>query len=201
MTAHPSASVPLLAFASLLLGQDPAVPVPEPHPPAVGERAAERERMVRTQIASPRDGRPAVTCPRVLAAMRTVPRHAMVPRDLQGQAYEDTPLPIGHGQTISQPYIVAMMSELLELSPDGKVLEIGAGSGYQTAVLAHLASQVYSIEIVEPLLIRTRAVLKEQDYAGRVHLKQSDGYQGWAEHAPFDAIIVTCAAGHIPPPL
>jgi protein-L-isoaspartate(D-aspartate) O-methyltransferase len=188
-------------FASVLLGQDSSAPVPAPNPPGVSERIEDRERMVETQIAFPRDRRPAVTCPKVLAAMRAVPRHAMVPRELQGQAYDDTPLPIGYGQTISQPYIVAIMSELLDLSPNDKVLEIGTGSGYQAAVLAHLTSHVYSIEIVEPLFIRTRTVLEEQDYAGRVHLKHGDGHLGWAEHAPFDAIIATCAARHVPPPL
>lgn len=156
--------------------------------------------MVETQIASPPDGRAAVRCPRVLEAMRQVPRHTMVPPHLQRRAYGDSPLPIGHGQTISQPYIVAMMTELLDLKPDARVLEIGTGSGYQAAVLAHMTPHVYSIEIVEPLLTRSRQVLKAQDY-GRVQVKQGDGYHGWAEHAPFDAIIVTCAAGHLPPPL
>lgn len=186
-----------------VLGANPsaaAAEVPQPNPPAARERAAERERMVETQIASPPDGRPPIACPRVLEAMRRVPRHAMVPRDLSRRAYQDSPLPIGHGQTISQPYIVAMMTELLEVSPGDRILEIGAGSGYQAAVLAHLTPEVYSIEIIEPLLDHTRTVLEEQDY-GRIRLKHGDGYHGWAEHAPYDSIIVTCAAGHLPPPL
>jgi len=169
-------------------------------PPAASERTAERERMVREQIAEPRDGRDAVRDPRVLDALRRCPRHAFVPQDERGVAYADSPLPIGHGQTISQPYIVAMMTELLELTPQAKVLEIGTGSGYQAAVLAHLTPDVYTVEIVQPLASAAEKTLKEQGYT-QVRCKQADGYNGWKEHAPYDAIIVTCAAGHLPPPL
>ena len=171
-----------------------------PQPPAADERQVERRRMVENQIAAPRDGRNPIQCPKVQEAMRRVPRHVMVPETLRRHAYDDSPLPIGHGQTISQPYIVATMTELLDLSPDDKVLEIGTGSGYQAAVLAHITPHVYSIEIIEPLLSQARRMLTEQDY-GCIRVKHGDGYHGWAEHAPFDAIIVTCAAGHLPPPL
>lgn len=171
-----------------------------PRPPAARERAAERLRMVEAQIARPLPGREAVTRADVLEAMRAVPRHAMVPDHLQRQAYDDTPLPIGHGQTISQPYMVAVMTELLELTPDSRVLEIGTGSGYQAAVLAHLTPHVFSIEIVKPLLDRARQVLQAQGY-DRVQVRHADGYLGWPEQGPYDAIIVTCAAGHVPPPL
>ncbi len=176
-------------------------PAPEeswtpPDPPAAKERRADRREMVE-QIADRRDG---VTEERVLEAMRTVPRHEFVPSRVRGRAYQDTPLPIGHGQTISQPYMVAKMTELLELEPDEKVLEIGTGSGYQAAVLAHLTPHVYTIEIIEPLHERAARTLEEQAYE-HVETKRADGYHGWEEHAPFDAIIVTAAAGHVPPPL
>jgi protein-L-isoaspartate(D-aspartate) O-methyltransferase len=137
---------------------------------------------------------------RVLEAMRKVPRHLYVPREMQSFAYRDSPLPIAHQQTISQPYIVAFMSEALELKPENRVLEIGTGSGYQAAVLAHLAREVYSIEIVEPLGKEAAERLKQLGYTN-VHLRVGDGYRGWPEAAPFDAIIVTAAPDHIPPPL
>ena len=156
--------------------------------------------MVESQIADPKDGRHAVKDQAVLAAMRQVPRHAFVPPDLRPEAYRDTPLPIGQGQTISQPYIVALMTELLELKPDTKVLEIGTGSGYQAAVLAHMTPNVYTIEIIAELADRAGKSLKEHGYRD-VKWRAGDGYFGWAEEAPFDAIIVTCAAGHLPPPL
>lgn len=171
-----------------------------PTPPAAGERTAERRRMVESQIAASRGGRIPVKRPDVLAAMGAVPRHTMVPAHLRRNAYDDSPLPIGYGQTISQPYIVAIMTELLELSPQDKVLEIGTGSGYQAAVLAHITPHVYSIEIIEPLLEQASKVLAEQGY-DCVRVKHADGYYGWPEHGPYDAIIVTCAAGHLPPPL
>ncbi len=171
-----------------------------PTPPAAGERTDERARMVAVTIEHPRDGRQPVSDPQVLAAMRAVPRHVFVPENVRRHAYADSPLPIGFGQTISQPYIVALMTELLELSPGQKVLEIGTGSGYQAAVLAHLAKEVYSIEIVRPLHERAAAVLKAQSYTD-VRCKYADGYLGSPEQAPFDAIIATCAAGHLPPPL
>lgn len=137
----------------------------------------------------------------VLHAMRTVPRHHFVPEDYQDQAYEDHPLPIGFGQTISQPFIVAWMTELLELEPGDKVLEIGTGSGYQAAVLAELGYvEVYSIEIIPELAERAAKDLRQAGYTD-VITKQGDGYFGWEEHAPFDAIIVTAAPDHLPPPL
>lgn len=156
--------------------------------------------MVRSTIAEPRDGRPPVTDARVLDAMRTAPRHLFVPSDLQQHAYEDRPLAIGHEQTISQPYIVALMTELLDAQADESVLEIGTGSGYQAAVLSVLVDSVYSIEIVEPLGLRARKALAEAG-AGNVHLRIGDGYLGWPEAAPFDAIIVTAAPDHVPQPL
>jgi len=137
---------------------------------------------------------------RVLAAMRTVPRHEFVPAGLETSAYDDRPLSIGEGQTISQPYIVAIMSELARLGPDGKVLEIGTGSGYQAAVLAEITAQVYSIEIVEVLARRAGETLHRLGY-DRVHLRTGDGYVGWPEAAPFDAIVVTAAPPHVPQPL
>lgn len=156
--------------------------------------------MVAAQIAQPLDGRPPVTSPDVLEAMRIVPRHVFVPQEHRRLAYHDSPLPIGEGQTISQPYIVALMTELLEITPESSVLEIGTGSGYQAAVLAHLTSHVYTIEIVEPLGRRARQVLDQQGYT-MVHTRIGDGYLGWPEAAPFDAIIVTCAAEDLPKPL
>ena len=138
--------------------------------------------------------------PRVSAALTKVPRHAFVPEDVREYAYEDRPLPIGYGQTISQPYIVAIMTALLELEPADKVLEVGTGSGYQAAILAEIADEVYTIEIIEELGRRARGDLAKLGY-GRVHTRIGDGYHGWPEAAPFDAIIVTAAASHVPPPL
>ncbi|MEW5870541.1 MAG: protein-L-isoaspartate(D-aspartate) O-methyltransferase [Chloroflexota bacterium] len=141
-----------------------------------------------------------VANPDVLRAMRTVPRHAFVPQEYLDEAYGDHPLPIGYGQTISQPYIVAWMTELLALQPGEKVLEIGTGSGYQAAVLAELGYvEVYSLEIVPELAERSASLLDELGYT--VQVKQADGYYGWLEHAPFDAIIVTAAPDHLPAPL
>ena len=137
---------------------------------------------------------------RVLAAMAGVPREEFVPADERDDAYEDGPLPIGFDQTISQPYIVAFMTEQLRLKPSDRLLEIGSGSGYQAAVLAELVAEVYTIEIVEPLAKTAEATLQRLGYKN-VHLKVGDGYQGWPEEAPFDAIIVTCAPGKVPPPL
>jgi len=156
--------------------------------------AQARQRMVETQIQA-RD----IKDPRVLTAMAKVPRHRFVLQEYLGQAYTDRPLPIGHGQTISQPYIVALMTELLALKPGQKVLEIGTGSGYQAAILAELTTQVYTVEIIEALGQQAAATLKELGYD--VRAKIDDGYYGWPEHAPFDAIIVTCAAGSVPQPL
>jgi protein-L-isoaspartate(D-aspartate) O-methyltransferase len=134
---------------------------------------------------------------RVLDAMARVPRHAFVPEDQQAAAYGDHPLPIGFGQTISQPYIVAFMTEALELQPTDRVLEIGTGSGYQAAILAELAAAVYTIEIVPELAERAGATLMVQGYK-QVHVRLGDGYQGWPEHAPFDKIILTAAPETMP---
>jgi protein-L-isoaspartate(D-aspartate) O-methyltransferase len=137
---------------------------------------------------------------KVLSAFKAVPREAFVGPEFQDMAYANHPLPIGEGQTISQPYIVAIMTELLDLGEDEKVLEIGTGCGYQSAVLAGVASEVYSMEIVAPLAKSAEARLKQLGY-DNVHVKSGDGYEGWLEHAPYDGIIVTAAAPHIPEPL
>ena len=154
-----------------------------------------REAMVRTQIEE-RGIKDRAT----LQALRAVPRHLFVPPHLAGSAYEDRPLPIGYGQTISQPYIVAYMTELIRPQAGHKVLEIGAGSGYQAAVLAEIVKQVYTIEIVPELGHAARKRLKQQGYRN-VEVRVADGYDGWPEQAPFDAIVVTAAADYIPPPL
>lgn len=138
--------------------------------------------------------------PGVLKAMRSVPRHEFVPPDFQRQAYEDSPLPIGHGQTISQPYIVALMTELLDPKPEDQVLEIGTGSGYQAAILSPLVKKVFTIEIVEPLAESARQTLQRLGFRN-VEVRAGDGYAGWPEAAPFQGIIVTCAPEAIPQPL
>jgi len=157
--------------------------------------ATARREMVVQQILG-REVRDSAT----LRAMLSVPRHEFVPADLRTSAYADFPLPIGYGQTISQPYIVAFMTEQLGLTPRSRVLEVGTGSGYQAAVLAEIAAEVYTIEIVAPLAEAAAARLQRLGY-GRVHVRTGDGYNGWPEAAPFDAIIVTAAAGFVPPPL
>ena len=136
----------------------------------------------------------------VMKVMATVPRHEFVPEGQREKAYENRPLPIGHGQTISQPYIVALMTDLIETTPEMRVLEIGTGSGYQAAVLAELVDQVYSIEIIRPLGELAAQRLQALGY-DNVQARIGDGYYGWKEHAPFDAIVVTAAASHVPPPL
>ena len=156
---------------------------------------ADRDRMVKEQIVA-RGVRDAKT----LAALRKVPRHLFVPEAAGREAYEDHPLPIGHAQTISQPYIVALMTESLGLQGGETILEVGSGSGYQAAVLAEIAAQVYSIEIVEPLAEEARERLRRLGY-GNVQVRAGDGYAGWPEAAPFDAIMVTAAAPRIPEPL
>lgn len=138
--------------------------------------------------------------PLVLAAMRKVKRHLYVPRDMRPRAYQDGPLPIGHNQTISQPYIVAIMTQVLQPADSDKVLEIGTGSGYQAAVLAEIVDHVYTIEIVEPLADDARRHLKKQGYTN-ITVRHGDGYQGWPEEAPFDKIIVTAAPPAVPPKL
>jgi len=154
-----------------------------------------REKMVETQIKAR-----GVKDPRVLSALLKVERHRFVPEEFQSSAYSDQPLPIGEGQTISQPYMVALMTELLELKGNERVLEIGTGSGYQAAILAELAKEVYSIEIVESLANSAKKLLFDLGYKN-IQVKVGDGYLGWPEASPFDAIIVTCAPDHIPKPL
>jgi protein-L-isoaspartate(D-aspartate) O-methyltransferase len=167
-------------------------------------RAAERRQMIDEIVVDARrtaseTGRPAIAEP-VIAAMAKVPRHRFVPREQERAAYENRPLPIGHGQTISQPYIVALMTDLLNLRPGHAVLEIGTGSGYQAAILAELAQTVCTIEIIEPLARQAGDRLRELGYGG-VRTRIGDGYYGWEECGPFDAIVVTAAAGQVPPPL
>jgi protein-L-isoaspartate(D-aspartate) O-methyltransferase len=154
-----------------------------------------RRRMVEEQIRARGIGDPAV-----LAAMETVPRHLFVPTDERAQAYADHPLPIGAGQTISQPYMVALMTSLLDLKPGSKVLEVGTGSGFQAAVLSRIAGEVYTIEILKLLAERARHTLADLGYRN-VHVREGDGFQGWPEEAPFDAIIVTAAPPSVPDPL
>ncbi len=172
-------------------------------PPPVQVLAAEdpmalaRQRMVAEQLTGFGRG---IASPRVLAAMRKVPRHEFVPEGLRARAYEDGPLPIGHGQTISQPFVVAFMTDRLDPKPTDRVLEIGTGSGYQAAVLAELVAQVYTIEIIEDLAKRAAADLARVGYTN-VHVRASDGFKGWPEAAPFDAVIVTCAPEKVPQPL
>ncbi len=180
----------------------PAAPVPAaslaataPRPDTVDAFQEDRERMVRTQIAAR-----GISQADVLEAMRTVPRHEFVPEPRRADAYADRPLPIGHGQTISQPYIVAYMTELAEPEPTDRVLEIGTGSGYQAAVLAEIVDHVFSIEIVSELAATAETRLQRLGIEN-VTVRAADGYFGWPEHAPFDAIVVTAASEHIPPPL
>ena len=164
-------------------------------PPPDDPYAAARRAMVEWQLAA-RD----IDDERVLEAMGRVPRHELVPAPLRDEAYRDYPLPIGHDQTISQPYIVAFMTQALEPRAGDRVLEVGTGSGYQAAVLAELVREVYTIEIVAPLGERARADLARLGYSN-VHVRIGDGYEGWPEEAPFDAIIVTCAPEAVPRPL
>jgi len=154
-----------------------------------------REKMVADQIRAR-----GVSDPQTLAAMTAVPRHLFVPKSLQSQAYTDRPLPIGDGQTISQPYIVALMTESLNLSGNARVLEIGTGSGYQAAVLSKIAKSVFSIEIKDAVFRRARQVLQSLPFAN-IAIRLGDGYFGWEDAAPFDAIMITAAVDHIPPPL
>lgn len=162
---------------------------------STSEFAADRQKMVEEQL-KPRG----IRDERVLAAMGKVPREEFVAENLRGKSYSDSALSIGHDQTISQPFIVAFMTEQLRLQPTDRVLEVGTGSGYQTAVLADLVKDVYSIEIIEPLAKEASARLTRLGYSN-AHVKAGDGSQGWSEIAPFDAIIVTCAPDKVPPPL
>jgi protein-L-isoaspartate(D-aspartate) O-methyltransferase len=163
--------------------------------PTARDFAAQRQRMVGQQL-KPRG----IKDERVLAAMAKVPREEFVPADARSSAYEDGPLPIGYDQTISQPYIVAFMTEQLRPKPSDRVLEIGSGSGYQAAILAELVADVYTIDIVEPLAKTAEATLQRLGHKN-VHIKVGDGYKGWPEEAPFDAVIVTCAPENVPQPL
>lgn len=158
-------------------------------------QARSREAMVENQLMAG-----GITDPRVLEAMAEVPRHEFVPLRMRPFAYADGPLPIGHGQTISQPFIVAYMTQLLELTKDDTVLEVGTGSGYQAAILGKMAKEVYTIEIVPPLAQSAKELLERLGFQN-VHVREGDGYLGWPEKAPFDAIIVTCAPNHVPEPL
>jgi protein-L-isoaspartate(D-aspartate) O-methyltransferase len=189
-------AVPILRALSILpregRGQTNATPAGEEDHFAAG-----RQRMVQEQLSGSGRG---ITDARVLAAMGRVPRHEFVPAELQPRTYDDRALPIGYDQTISQPYIVAFMTEQLDPKPTDRVLEIGTGSGYQAAVLAELVGEVYTIEIVDALAQRAGADLKRLGYAN-IHVRAGDGYQGWLEAASFDAIIVTCAPEQVPQPL
>ena len=162
---------------------------------AVDDFVGERERMVQEQL-MPRG----IHEERVLAAIAKVPREEFVPPEARAASYTDQPLPIGYGQTISQPFVVGFMTEQLQLKRDDRVLEIGTGSGYQAAILAELVAEVYSIEIIEPLAKNAEATLARLGYKN-VQVKAGDGYKGWPERAPFDAVIVTCAPSHVPQPL
>jgi len=177
-----------LGCLALLLGGGPAVA-------AAAERAGERAAMVAQQVAAR-----GVRDPATLDAMRSVPRHLFVPADQAPYAYQDRPLPIGYGQTISQPYIVGYMTELARPGPGRRILEVGTGSGYQAAVLAAAGAEVYSVEIVPALAQSAAGRLRRLGYAA-VRTRQGDGFFGWPEHAPYDAIVVTAAAEFIPPPL
>jgi protein-L-isoaspartate(D-aspartate) O-methyltransferase len=183
-TTAPAAEAPVRVAQPMRKGQ-----------PTTDEYRDRRTAMVDHQIEAR-----GVRDPQVLEAMRRVPRHWFVPPEMVSHAYEDRPLPIGEGQTISQPYIVALMTEALRLKGGAKVLEVGTGSGYQAAVLAELTERVWTIEIVAPLAERAMRALEAHGYRG-IDVRIGDGYAGWPEHAPFDAIIVTCAPGHVPPAL
>jgi len=187
-----AAWIALLVFGACSQKSGPARAVPSEAEP----REQERLHMVSTQIEAR-----GVRDPRVLDAMRKVPRHRFMPESERARAYDDRPLPIGHRQTISQPYIVALMSELAGVKPGDTVLEVGTGSGYQAAVLAEMGVKVFSIEIIKPLAKRAKATLDELGYSKRVEVRHGDGYAGWPEHAPFDAVVVTAAPPAIPQPL
>ena len=180
------ALVPILAACGASRAQDA---------PTEERWADARKAMVRDQLKG-RD----IKDPRVLAAMERVPRHLFVPDEYRSEAYRDHPLSIGYSQTISQPYIVAFMSQALDVRPEHKVLEIGTGSGYQAAVLGELAGEVYTIEIVEPLAASADRTLRQLGYKN-IHVRAGNGYAGWPEHAPFDRIMVTAAPDEVPPAL
>lgn len=183
-----------VAVVAALCALSPPLPAQE-----TAERARERERLV-DRIRDPRGGLAPVEDPRVVDAMAAVPRHEFVPPEFRDRAYENRPLPIGHEQTISQPYIVARMTELAQVEPGEKVLEVGTGSGYQAAVLAEITDSVFSIEIIGELARSARRRLGRLGY-GTVRVRHGDGYGGWPDRAPFDAIVVTAAPAEVPPPL
>jgi len=193
MRKRVSTTIGLFVLLTLFIQCTNGTKVSESNPK--GDFKVMREKMVETQIKTR-----GVKDPRVLSALLKVERHRFVPEEYVNSAYADQPLPIGEGQTISQPYIVALMTELLDLKGNEKVLEIGTGSGYQAAILAELAKEVYTVEIVESLASTAKNRLLELGYQN-VKVKSGDGYLGWPEAAPFDAIIVTAAPDHIPTPL
>jgi protein-L-isoaspartate(D-aspartate) O-methyltransferase len=179
----------------MVLSDEARAPVAQIRPAPDPAYARQREAMVATQIVAR-----GIADERTLGAMIAVPRHLFVPPNLRHQAYEDYPLPIGHEQTISQPYIVAFMTAALGLKGGETVLEVGAGSGYQSAVLSRIAARVYGIEIVEPLAKRAEETIRALDYRN-VEIRTGDGYRGWPDRAPFDAIMVTAATPRVPEPL
>jgi protein-L-isoaspartate(D-aspartate) O-methyltransferase len=178
----------IIAAASICVSCSPAQT-------QVADFAGQRERMVKEQIVMR-----GLVAERVLSALRKVPREEFVPAEYRAESYTDKALPIGYDQTISQPYIVAFMTEELQPQPRDRVLEVGTGSGYQAAILAELVAEVYTIEIIEPLAKKAEATLQRLGYKN-VHVKTGDGYKGWPERAPFDSIIVTCAPERVPQPL
>ena len=188
---HLTGCAPILALSVYAGCSSQTTRTPDP----VDRWKANRMQMVDEQLRSR-----GIKDPRVLDAMARVPRHLFVPDSQRDEAYGDFPLPIGHGQTISQPYIVAFMTQALDLRPTDRVLEIGTGSGYQAAVLGELVKDVYTIEIVEPLAERARATLSSLGYQN-VHVRAGNGYLGWPEHAPFDRVMVTAAPDEVPPAL
>ena len=191
-------SLPILCLSGLIFG------LGTPSPALGEERAREREAMVQEIREEVRATRRMVGTgsldSRVLEAMATVPRHELIPPRVRDRAYRNRPLPIGYGQTISQPYIVALMTDLLDPKPDDVMLEVGTGSGYQAAVLAELVERVYTVEIIPELAERARSDLERLGYEN-IEVRTGDGYHGWEEHAPYDGIVVAAAASHIPPPL
>jgi protein-L-isoaspartate(D-aspartate) O-methyltransferase len=194
-------AIPLVIFGAALVSPAVLQRIAGDSPLAAdegSERIAERRRMVETQLKGL--GRTSITDPAVLGAMLKVPRHAFVPETKSAYAYDDSPVPIGHGQTISQPYIVALMTQGLALKPGMKVLEVGTGSGYQAAILAEITANVFTIEIIRPLYESALERLEKLGYSA-VTVREGDGYYGLPDAGPFDRIIVTCAALHIPPPL
>jgi protein-L-isoaspartate(D-aspartate) O-methyltransferase len=182
-------------YFAVMMPEQPVEPIEPVEEKVKQGREQERQEMVEKQIISRK-----VTDIETIHAMLSVPRHLFVPEDLQNQAYADYPLPIGYGQTISQPYIVALMTASLELEGNEKALEIGTGSGYQAAVLAEIVDHVYTVEIIPELAQKAETTLKELGYTN-VAVKNADGYFGWEEHSPYDVIMITAAVDHIPPPL